>query len=173
GAAAAMSTANSQIHAVSTIVTLDIYQRYMNPKASQQSIMKVGRWSLVLFSLIAYFMALVVPGVLITIGIAALAGTAQLIVPTIGAISWKKSHPTAAIWGLSVGVLTVVALTFIPAFTSAPFGFHAGVWALLVNVIIFVSLSLLLKRKDTDVVNRFVEARNTYNAEYHPEAAPK
>jgi solute:Na+ symporter, SSS family len=173
GAAAAMSTANSQIHAVSTIVTLDFYQRYMNPKASQESIIKVGRWSLVLFSLIAYFMALVVPGVLITIGIAALAGTAQLIVPTIGAIGWKKSHPTAAIWGLSVGVITVVALTFIPAFTSAPFGFHAGVWALLINVIIFVSLSLLLKRRDTDVVERFVDARNNYNAEYHPEVAPK
>src|SRR5690606_22945326 len=79
GAAAAMSTANSQIHAVSTIVTMDIYKRYTNPNASQESIIKVGRYALVIFSLIAYVMALVVPGVLVTIGIAALAGTAQLI----------------------------------------------------------------------------------------------
>ncbi|WP_068676773.1 sodium:solute symporter family protein [Oceanobacillus sp. Castelsardo] len=168
GAAAAMSTANSQIHAVSTIVTLDIYKRYGNPKASQESIIKVGRWSLVIFSLIAYVMALVVPGVLVTIGIAALAGTAQLIVPTIGAITWRRAHPTAALWGLIAGITTVLLITFVPAF-SQPFGFHAGVWGLLVNAILFVTISLSLKRTDHKVVKRFDDARYEYNKEYHPE----
>ncbi|MCM3586697.1 sodium:solute symporter family protein [Mesobacillus maritimus] len=168
GAAAAMSTANSQIHAISTIVTLDIYQRYANPNASQDKIVKVGRISLVVFSLIAYVMALTVPGVLVTIGIAALAGTAQLIVPTIGAISWRRSHPTAAMWGLIGGVATVLLITFIPAF-SAPLGFHAGVWGLLVNSILFILISLKLKRTDEKVVKRFDEARFDYNQEYHPE----
>src|SRR5690606_18663451 len=118
-------------------------QRYVNPRASQNNIIKVGRWSLIIFSLIAYFMALVVPGVLVTIGIAALAGTAQLIVPTIGAIAWKRAHPTAAIWGLLVGIGVVLLITFVPAF-SQPFGFHAGVWGLLVNAILFIVISLTL-----------------------------
>ena len=168
GAAAAMSTANSQIHAVSTIMTLDIYQRYANPNASQEKIVKVGRISLVVFSLIAYVLALTVPGVLVTIGIAALAGTAQLIVPTIGAISWRKSHPTAAMWGLIGGVVTVLLITFVPAF-SEPLGFHAGVWGLLVNTILFIWISLVLKRTDAEVINRFDDARYDYNREYHPE----
>jgi solute:Na+ symporter, SSS family len=168
GAAAAMSTANSQIHAVSTIVTLDIYQRYANPKASQESIIRVGRWSLVIFSLIAYVMALVVPGVLVTIGIAALAGTAQLIVPTIGAIAWRRAHPTAAVLGLIAGIATVLLVTFVPAL-SQPFGFHAGVWGLLINTVLFVVISLSLKRTDHKVVKRFDEARYEYNKEYHPE----
>ncbi|UCZ51917.1 sodium:solute symporter family protein [Bacillus shivajii] len=168
GAAAAMSTANSQIHAMSTIVTLDIYKRYANPKASQENIIKVGRWSLVTFSLAAYIMALTVPGVLITIGIAALAGTAQLIVPTIGAITWRRAHPIAATWGLVGGVTTVILITFVPAF-AAPLGFHAGVWGLLVNTILFISMSLMMERKDDKVVKRFDEARYDYNKEYHPE----
>jgi solute:Na+ symporter, SSS family len=168
GAAAAMSTANSQIHAVSTIVTLDFYQRYLKPSASHVDIIRIGRWSLVIFSMIAYLMALVVPGVLVTIGIAALAGTAQLIVPTIGVICWKRAHPVAAIWGLLVGITVVLLVTFVPALKS-PLGFHAGVWGLLVNAILFISLSLILKRHDLEVVQRFIDARLEYNSLYHQE----
>ncbi|OYD22672.1 sodium:solute symporter family protein [Oceanimonas baumannii] len=168
GAAAAMSTANSQIHAVSTVVTMDIYQRYLNPNATQARIVAIGRWSLVGFSLAAYIMALTVPGLLVTIGIAALAGTAQLIVPTIGAITWKRAHPKAAFWGLLGGVSTVLLLTY-GASVSNPLGLHAGIWGLLVNGTLFVGLSLALERSDTDVVERFVQARQEYDAEYHPE----
>lgn len=168
GASAAMSTANSQIHAVSTVVTLDIYQRYLDPKASQARIVNVGRLSLVGFSLVAYVMALTVPGVLVTIGIAALAGTAQLIVPTVGAITWRRAHPTAAIWGLLGGTGCVLLLTFTPL-TSAPFGYHAGIWGLALNTALFVGLSLALRRRDSEVVERFAKARHDYDAQYHPE----
>lgn len=168
GASAAMSTANSQIHAVSTIVTMDIYQRYVNRSASQQRIVTVGRWSLVVFSLIAYVMALTVPGILVTIGIAALAGTAQLIVPTVGAITWQRAHPAAAFWGLLAGIGCVLLLTFSPM-AGAPFGFHAGVWGLLMNGTLFIVLSLVLARRDRDVVERFAQARQDYDGEYHPE----
>src|SRR5690554_68666 len=168
GAAAAMSTANSQIHAVSTVVTMDIYQRYVNRKASQARIVTIGRLSLVAFSLAAYILALTVPGLLVTIGIAALAGTAQLIVPTIGAITWRRAHPMAAFWGLLTGVLCVLVLTYGPT-VSNPLGLHAGIWGLLLNGGLFVGLSLVLKRKDHEVVERFALARQEYDAEYHPE----
>lgn len=167
GAAAAMSTANSQIHAVSTVVTMDIYQRYVNPSATQARIVFIGRLSLVGFSLAAYIMALTVPGVLVTIGIAALAGTAQLVVPTLGAITWKRAHPTAALAGLLGGVGCVLLMTFGPL--SAPLGFHAGVWGLLLNTVLFIGLSRVLTRGDADVVERFAKARRDYDGEYHPE----
>lgn len=170
GASAAMSTANSQIHAVSTVVTMDIYKRYVNRDASQARIVYIGRLSLVGFSLAAYIMALTVPGVLVMIGIAALAGTAQLIIPTIGAITWKKAHPTAALAGLWAGVACVLLMTFGPL--SAPFGYHAGIWGLLLNAALFVGLSHALHRRDTAVVERFTQARYDYDAEYHPERLP-
>nr|WP_300314637.1 sodium:solute symporter family protein [Halomonas sp.] len=168
GAAAAMSTANSQIHAVSTVVTMDIYQRYVNRHASQSRIVFIGRLSLVGFSLAAYIMALTVPGLLVTIGIAALAGTAQLIVPTIGAITWRRAHPMAAFWGLIGGIACVLWLTY-GASVSNPLGLHAGIWGLIVNSGLFVVLSLVLERRDSDVVERFSKARQDYVAEYHPE----
>lgn len=168
GAAAAMSTANSQIHAVSTVVTMDIYQRYVNRQASQARIVTIGRLSLVGLSLAAYILALTVPGLLVTIGIAALAGTAQLIVPTVGAISWRRSHPKAAFWGLIGGVACVLLLTYGPSISN-PLGLHAGIWGLLLNCALFVGLSLILKRRDQDVVERFIKARQEYDAQYHPE----
>ncbi|MDR5860169.1 sodium:solute symporter family protein [Halomonas eurihalina] len=168
GAAAAMSTANSQIHAVSTVVTMDIYQRYVNRHASQARIVTIGRLSLVGFSLVAYILALTVPGLLVTIGIAALAGTAQLIVPTIGAISWKRAHPMAAFWGLIGGVGCVLLLTY-GASVSNPLGLHAGIWGLLLNTTLFVGLSLVFQRHDQDVVERFAKARKEYDAQFHPE----
>ncbi len=81
-------------HAVSTVGDDGYLQNAISTRdASQARIVYIGRLSLVGFSLAAYIMALTVPGVLVTIGIAALAGTAQLIIPTIGAITWKKRTP--------------------------------------------------------------------------------
>jgi len=147
---------------------MDIYQRYVSPHASQARIISIGRLSLVGFSMAAYILALTVPGLLVTIGIAALAGTAQLIIPTLGAITWRRAHPVAAFWGLTGGILCVLVLTY-GASVSNPLGLHAGIWGLLLNSLIFISFSLLLKRRDHNVVERFVTARHEYTAEYHPE----
>ncbi|MDC6668336.1 hypothetical protein OEZ84_26755, partial [Leclercia adecarboxylata] len=115
-------------------------------------------------------MALTVPGVLVTIGIAALAGTAPLVIPTIGAITWKKAPPTAALAGLWGGVACVLLMPFGPL--SPPFGYHAGIWGLLLNAALFVGLSHTLHRRDPAVVERFTQARYEYDAEYHPERLP-
>src|SRR5699024_7956683 len=85
-ASVAMSTANSQIHAVSAVMTKDFYQRYKNPDASQHKLVQIGRYFLLAFSVLAYFLALFAPGLLVTIGLIAFGGTAQLIVPTVGAL---------------------------------------------------------------------------------------
>src|SRR5699024_9750473 len=71
GASAAMSTANSQIHAVSAVMTKDFYQRYANPSASQSKLIQMGRYFLLIFSILAYFLALFAPGLLVTIGLIA------------------------------------------------------------------------------------------------------
>src|SRR5699024_1714446 len=97
GASAAMSTANRQIHAVSAVMTKDFYQRYANPSASQSKLIQMGRYFLLIFSILAYFLALFAPVLLVTIGLIAFGGTAQLIVPTIGALFWKRSNAYGAI----------------------------------------------------------------------------
>lgn len=65
---------------------------------------RIGRWSVILVSAIGYGFTLLTPVQIIEIGIFGLAGTFQLIVPTLGALCWKKSQGKAAIFGLLAGV---------------------------------------------------------------------
>ncbi|MGQ9652306.1 MAG: sodium:solute symporter family protein [Phycisphaerae bacterium] len=157
GAAAAMSTANSQVHAIATIVTADFYKRYSNPKASQDVLIRTGRIALLAFSLAAYVLALFVPGLLVTIGLVALGGTAQVIVPTIGALYWKRSTAAGAIAGLIVGIAAVLLLTFVPGWNN-PLGYHAGLWGLVGNAIVFVVVSLATAPRTMEEAERYSRA---------------
>ena len=104
-----MSTANSQIHAVSTVVTM--VTNYVNRDANQTRIVYIGRLSLVGFSGRFYHGAYRT-GVLVTIGIAALAGTAHLMFP-----AWchhlEKSAPHRC-WRVCGRALPACSLTFGP-----------------------------------------------------------
>ncbi|WP_449354209.1 sodium:solute symporter family protein [Virgibacillus natechei] len=157
GASAAMSTANSQIHAVSTVVTKDFYQRYKNPNAPEHQLKQVSRYSILIFSIIAYFLALFSPGILVTIGLIAFGGTAQLIVPTIGALFWKRSNAQGAIYGLVGGIAVTVLFAFVPFLTSQ-FGLDPAMWGLVINAILFVVVTLLTAPRDQKVIDRFDRA---------------
>ncbi|MFE7629024.1 sodium:solute symporter [Kocuria sp. NPDC057446] len=163
GAGAAMSTANSQIHAVSTVVTKDFYQRYAKPSASERQLTNVGRYALLLFSVTAYFLALFSPGVLVTIGLIAFGGTAQLIVPTLGALFWPRGNATGAIAGLTAGVLLTAAMTFVPALAS-PLGLNPAMWGLAVNAILFVVVSLMTAPRDEETVRRYGAALQDFKS---------
>ncbi|GAK04206.1 proline/sodium symporter PutP [Geomicrobium sp. JCM 19037] len=163
GASAAMSTANSQIHAVSTVMTKDFYQRYKNPNASQKQLIQVGRYFLVIFSAIAYVLALTAPGLLVTVGLVAFGGTAQLIVPTIGALFWQRSNAKGAIAGLVGGIFITVLLQFTPMLL--PFGFSAAMYGLLVNTVLFIGVSLLTEPRPIEAVERFKNALSDFKDE--------
>jgi len=136
-AAAALSTANSQIHALATIYTMDVHRRYINAKAPERTLVSIGKWSVLGISAIAYILLLQSPGLIIETGTIGMSGTAQLMVPTVGALFWKRSHPTAASLGLLAGVLLLSILLLI---SNLPVTFAATI-ALLANTMVFVSLS--------------------------------
>lgn len=157
GASAAMSTANSQIHAVSAVMTKDFYQRYKNPDASQHKLVQTGRYFLLAFSVLAYFLALFAPGLLVTIGLIAFGGTAQLIVPTVGALFWKRSNELGAIVGLLGGLVFTILFTFVPGFVS-PLGLNPAMWGLLINALLFIAISMTTEPRDKKTVERFANA---------------
>lgn len=136
-AAAALSTANSQIHALATIYTMDVHRRYINAKAPERTLVSIGKWSVLGISAIAYILLLQSPGLIIETGTIGMSGTAQLMVPTVGALFWKRSHPTAASLGLLGGVLV---LSILLLSSDLPVTFAAAI-ALLANTMIFIPLS--------------------------------
>ena len=165
GAAAAMSTANSQIHSMSAVYTVDIHQQYVNKNSDQNKLVWVGRIAILVFALVAYFMSIFIPGLLVTIGLVALSGTAQVIVPTVGALAWKKSTTAGAIAGLLVGIGVLCLITFVPAIKS-PWGLHSGLFALILNIVAFVVVSLVTPQRDASLLAKIDEAKAEYSRSY-------
>ena len=162
GAAAAMSTANSQIHSMSAVYTVDFHKRYINPNIAEKQLVWVGRWSILIFAAIAYLMSIFIPGLLVTIGMVALGGTAQVFVPTAGAIFWKKATTSGAFAALISGVFFLCLFTFTPV--KAPFGFHGGLASFIINIIVFILVSLVTKPRDEALMKELDAQREEFNA---------
>jgi len=54
---AVVSSLAAMLNAASTIFTMDVYQKYINPKSTQDRLVMLGRISVVVFTLIAIFLA--------------------------------------------------------------------------------------------------------------------
>ncbi|MCL1895536.1 MAG: sodium:solute symporter family protein [Clostridiales bacterium] len=166
GAAAAMSTANSQIHSMAAVYTIDFHKAYINKKITEAKLIWVGRWTILVLSAIAYLLCLYNTSLLVTVGLVALAGTAQVMVPTVGALFWKRSTVAGAVSGLIVGIGLLCAFQFIPPFN--PPGYFAsggaGLFALICNTVVFFVVSSMTKPRPAALTDEIDEQ---YKEFYH------
>lgn len=144
-AAASLSTANSQIHSMASICTIDIFKRLKDESASEYKLVRTGRWSVILVSAMAYIFTLLTPLQIIEIGILGLAGTFQLIVPTLGALHWPRSQGKAATWGLVSGIAVTLSGSFMFDFATA----YCAMAGVVINAGIFITVSILLPKNPT------------------------
>lgn len=157
GAAAAMSTANSQIHAISATYTIDIHRRYLRPDMSELGLITTGRIVIVIFALLSYLSYLYFPGVIIQLGLLALSGTSQLLIPVCGALFWNRSHGVGAFFGLLTGLTLVIGLHYQLGFETS----DAALIGLAGNALVFFAVSRLLPLKKT-YANRITSLRVLY-----------
>ena len=161
GAAAALSTSNSQIHAISAVYALDIHKRYVNNNISDRRIVHIARWAILLFSAAAYIILAQAPSLLIHTGLIAMSGTAQVFIPVVGALFWKKSHPLGANLGILSGIIVLALATFVFKIQAS----FAGALGIIMNALIFVIISRSSK-KIKSVENRIVHLKQLYENEY-------
>lgn len=135
-AASCLSTANSQIHAISAIYTIDIHRKYINPDASDKKLVFIAKWAVLFSSAFAYLMLLGNPSLIVETGTIAMGGTAQIIIPTLGALLYKNPSALGALWGLLSGIVTLLSLTFLWGISAS----LSGVIALMINALVFAIL---------------------------------
>lgn len=152
-ASAALSTANSQIHAASAMYTIDIHKRFINKNASEKQLVHVGKWAVLIISISAYVMLLNNPGLIIDTGTVALGGTAQIFPLTVGALFWHRSNAKAG----TVGLLSGVALLLLFAFFVPLPASYGALLGLGLNSSIFIIGSLLLpeNNKSKDKIMKY------------------
>ncbi|MBI4456879.1 MAG: sodium:solute symporter family protein [Acidobacteria bacterium] len=140
---AMMSTMDSQLLSVTTMITRDFLYRTELRHSSEAHMVRISRLIVILLTLAAYILALLNPIGVIKIVEFAFAGFASLVPPTLGALYWKRCTKQAAIWAVLLSQVVLLALTFGWVDERLAFGFLPGLPALVVGILSLVVVTYL------------------------------
>jgi len=138
--AAAMSTLDSILHSNMTVLTRDIYQRFVAPGRSQAHYVTFGRGVVLILLAVGYVLSISTFDFLVTLITLSGAGALQLM-PAILGVCYPGRRATTrngVIAGIIAGLL-VLYLTRVVIFQ--PLGIHEAVWSLGVNFIVTIIVS--------------------------------
>ncbi|CAM3469843.1 sodium:solute symporter family protein [Halomonas lysinitropha] len=131
--AAAMSTGANLAHTAAVVLVRDVFGPTVMKEASEKATVSVTRWSVLGLSLIAYLFALINPASLVMLLLGAYGLLVQLFPMVIGALFFPRLRRASVMLGALVGSLAYLLMEFI---WSSPLGWHAGVWAILLNLLV-------------------------------------
>lgn len=101
--AAFMSTMDSQLLALSSMLTRDLYVGFLNRQASITTQVRLGRALIVVLSIMGLAIAYQPPATIFAIATEAFTGLAVLFPTTVAALYWKRVTPAACIASILVG----------------------------------------------------------------------
>ena len=152
-AAAAMSTLDSILHANMTVLTRDVYQRYVARGKSQAHYVFVGRVIVLALLVVACILSLAESDLLVHIITLSGAGALQLMPAIIGICfpGGRSLSRAGVLAGLAVGMVILwLTLVVFPH----PLGMHGGLWALLANAAVAVGVSCMTPPPSGETVAR-------------------
>jgi len=115
---AVTSATAAELIAVSSVLTYDVYKKYINPNATEAQIMKVSHWMVALFALVMGLAGMIFFFIGVSMGwlytfMGVILGSA--VVPIALCITWKKANKwgcmTGAIVGFFLGIMTWLVTT--------------------------------------------------------------
>lgn len=151
--AAAMSTGSNLAHTAAVIFVQDILKPTVMKNASEKTSVNAIRMSVVGLSAISYILALVNPSSLVTILLTAYGIIIQMFPMVMGALFMPKLRRQSVMMGAIFGTILFMLMDFGVAGLSSPFGWHAGIWGLLLNVIIVIIWQKFLTKPDAVAYN--------------------
>jgi SSS family solute:Na+ symporter len=161
--AAAMSTLDSILHSNMTVLTRDVYQRYVAPGESQAHYVWVGRSIVIGLLAVGYVLSVKTFAFLVTLVTLSGSGALQLM-PAILGVCFPGRRPfteAGVLWGMGAG-LVVLYLTLVAAPNPLasligaphPLGLHGAVWSILVNFAVTICVSRVTRAPSPETVAR-------------------
>ncbi|NYS78864.1 MULTISPECIES: sodium:solute symporter family protein [Halomonadaceae] len=149
--AASMSSSEPFIHSVSLSLSKDVIQPVL--KLSDAVTGKLARLLIlpIMFLVIAP-LAIAEPGSLVMILLVGLGFASQVMPAFIGMFFWPRASRLGVMAGIVVGFLITTAFTIL---WPHPMGIHAGFWGLMLNLPVFIVISLMTPSTNAEVVERF------------------
>lgn len=119
--AAVMSTADICILTVSANITRDFYQRFVNPKAPPQRLLRLGILTSGLIGTLAGLMAWQMQSIIDILLIGFTINGAALVIPTIAAVYWPHTDSRPAFWSICAALTVVLAWQMASRISDASF----------------------------------------------------
>ena len=152
--AAGMSTIDGILVTTTGAVTRDIYQKIVNKKATDESIMKLSKVVTVLIGLVVILFGVFQPGSIFEINLFAFSGMAVFVVPILFGMYWKESTAPGAIAAVAVGVNALLSFTLVPEGKELALGFHALFPATILGAVTMVIVSKLTQAPPQETIDR-------------------
>jgi len=151
--AAAMSTLDSILHSNTTVITRDVYQRYVAPDASQAHYVLVGRLIVVALLAVGYVLSVGTFEFLVVLVTLSGAGALQLLPGVLGVCfpSKRLYTRTGVLAGIGAGLLALY-LTLV-VWPNA-LGIHGAIWGLGANFAVAWTASRLTRAPSSETVAR-------------------
>lgn len=186
--ASAMSTSDSNLHALSAVATRDIYDHFIRPKATEGERVWVGRIVIAIATCVA--LVVVIGGrtpefkenfdvlnMVAKMGMLAAAFSGQLLPIVLDMLFFRKGSGKGAAAGLTAGLLATFFSGELfgmfskaigsPSFCEEIIAFvkmlsgtlnvHSSFWGLIVNIPVFVLVSLMTRKPDPEKVQAYAE----------------
>jgi solute:Na+ symporter, SSS family len=151
--AAAMSTLDSILHANMTVLTRDVYQRYIAPDRSQAHYVWVGRGIVLLLLGVGFALSVRTFTFLVTLVTLSGSGALQLMPAILGVCMPGRRTLTGA--GVLAGIIAGLAALYLTLVVwPHPFGLHGGIWSLLINAVVALNVSAVTAPPSRETIDR-------------------
>lgn len=151
--AAAMSTLDSILHSNMTVLTRDVYQRYVAPDRSQRHYVAFGRCVVLALLALGWFLSINSLDFLVSLVTLAAAGALQLM-PAVLGVCFPGRRPTTAA-GAVAGIATGLVVLYLTRVEFVrPLGVHEAVWSLAANFAVTWAVSRLTRPPSSETVER-------------------
>jgi SSS family solute:Na+ symporter len=151
--AAAMSTLDSILHANMTVLTRDIYQRFIRPNESQGHYINVGRAIVVGLLIVGYLLSVGTFDYLVVLVTLSGAGALQLMPAILGVCfpGGRTLTRAGVVAGIAAGLVTLYVTLVV---SPHPMGMHGGLWGLLVNAAVALNVSVFTTPPSAETIQR-------------------
>lgn len=156
--AAIMSTIDSQLILASAAIVKDLYLNYINPSIGEteggnKQLQKISFYSTALIGIIVFLAAIKPPELIVWINLFAFGGLeAAFLWPTVLGLYWKRANAAGALASMATGI---AAYIYFDRVVKRFMGMHIIVPVLLIALIVFVVVSLVTKKPEDRIIERF------------------
>jgi SSS family solute:Na+ symporter len=138
--AASMSTGDAVLHAAASIGIRDGVNPLSKHPPSDAVQRRWIRVLIVVISAFAYYFAVIADVDIVQLLLGAYGGVAQIFPLIFAAFYWPRGNGKGALAGLTAGL--IVNMLFLTYPDLKPFPMHEGIYGLIANIIVFISISL-------------------------------